>query len=141
MAIDGRHTPALYSRFLSSLLDKHNSRTHRTWSNSPSSDHDSHSPHHESHQAPQSYLYSWPDIHPEVGPDSNEISPSDFYNHDIDMDFSLSHFVRTVTAQDLSPTQAPESQLIQPAWNDWELQNEQVQWPPVQHYPSGMWRP
>jgi transcriptional regulatory protein LEU3 len=143
VALDGRHTPALYSRFLSSLLDKHNSRIHRSLSDSPPHDHNIHPAHHEAHQPPQSYLYSWPDIvHPEVGPENAEIPASDFYNHDeAEMDFSLSHFVRTVTAQDL-PTQNTEGQLVPQVWNDWELRNNQVQWPPVQplHFP-GMWRP
>ncbi|KAF9457171.1 fungal-specific transcription factor domain-containing protein [Collybia nuda] len=144
VALDGRHTPALYSRFLSSLLDKHTGKNQRTFSSTPSSDNDdTNSPHRESHQSPQSYLYSWPDIiHPNSGSHENEMQASCFYNDDsvdVDMDFGLSHFVRTVTEQDLSPTQTPGGQITPQEWNNWGPQTEQVQWPPIQ--PNSNWRP
>lgn len=126
MAIDGRHAPALYARFLSSLLDKHNSRG---WCSSSSAEKYS-SAHREIYQPPQTFVGVWPDIHPELT-GSNQIPASGFYNNDFDMDFSLSHFVRTVTAQEFPITQAPE---IMPRWNeDTMTSDETLAW--------GTWKP
>ncbi|KAJ7219201.1 hypothetical protein GGX14DRAFT_549692 [Mycena pura] len=115
-ALDGRHSPALYSRFLSTLLAKHNVFPARGGDSPPSSDDiDVGTAVDRSDTSPG--LYSWPDV---SGPharrrhtlslsampsDGLSMSPpseggSDVYGAqrvgDLDMDLSLSHFISTV---------------------------------------------
>ncbi|KAG6854333.1 hypothetical protein C0991_008228 [Blastosporella zonata] len=103
VALDGRHTPALYSRFLSSLLAKHNCAPPEVTSGSPSNECPA-------TQIPidgpatSSLTYSWPDIMYDLDAfDQQHGSPSvqeGFYKAgDVDMDLSLSHFVRTVNQE------------------------------------------
>ncbi|KAJ6630715.1 fungal-specific transcription factor domain-containing protein [Mycena sp. CBHHK59/15] len=103
VALDGRHTPALYSRFLSSLLAKYNVFPPRN--DSPSSDDVKFCPQfgtERTHTPP--HTYSWPDIahSVDVSPPGSE-SSDDFliYHHsgDPEMDLSLNHFIRTVTQE------------------------------------------
>jgi len=100
VALDGRHTPALYSRFLSSLLAKNNCLPPQIASGSPSSDTNTHSQYLEDGQTSAS-AYSWPDIMYTNDASSSMQHPpayNGFYQSgDVDMDLSLSHFVRTVT--------------------------------------------
>jgi transcriptional regulatory protein LEU3 len=104
VALDGRHTPALYSRFLSSLLAKHNCIPPRSASESSPNEPKFHAQYSDDRQPTPPHSYSWPDIM-----HIDDVSPSSQYNDDfpthgefyqpdeIDMDLSLSHFVRTVT--------------------------------------------
>ena len=110
VALDGRHTPALYSRFLSSLLAKHRDNYSFAFS-------DSRPPHNEpTLYRPWSYdqqvipqdgdaiLYTWPDVIPAGG--FPAIANEDglvFQTQDVmqqcgvEMDLSLAYFHKTVT--------------------------------------------
>ncbi|KAF9453200.1 hypothetical protein P691DRAFT_801540 [Macrolepiota fuliginosa MF-IS2] len=129
VALDGRHTPALYSRFLSSLMERHNAKTMRlsqksselsTYPGQYGSDRPFTPPH----------LSSWPDTS-----FINTTSPTfvpDFTDGlifqrtgEAEMDFSLNHFVRTVSQDFPSPPfSSPESmnldmQSMIPAPQSW----------------------
>ncbi|KAG6879520.1 hypothetical protein C0992_001853 [Termitomyces sp. T32_za158] len=101
VAIDTRHTPALYCRFLSSLLAKHHSVLPQVSFESPVSDPYSTPYPRDGQTSDTSFTYSWPDI--TYGVDQhdqqhNGISIGGSYQAgEVDMDLSLSHFVRTVT--------------------------------------------
>ncbi|KAG6903225.1 hypothetical protein C0995_002768 [Termitomyces sp. Mi166 len=95
VAIDARHTPALYCRFLSSLLAKHHYVLPQVTSESPISD---------SSVTPfpndgQFLTYSWPDIMYDVNKHDQQHDASSTGGlcqaDEVDMDLSLSHFVRT----------------------------------------------
>ncbi|KNZ74215.1 Protein priB, partial [Termitomyces sp. J132] len=98
VAIDARHTPALYCRFLSSLLAKHHPVSPQTTSESPISD-SSIASFPSDGQFSTSSLTSWPDIMYDVHKHQHDSSPTHeafFQDGEVDMDLSLSHFVRTV---------------------------------------------
>ncbi|KAF9069929.1 fungal-specific transcription factor domain-containing protein [Rhodocollybia butyracea] len=100
VAMDERHTPALYSRFLVNLLRKYHTR--RTRSETPP---DGVRFHPQYGDERGSSPPGWPDIRHAGGPSNAEIQvlsgyePGIIYQEagDPDMDFSLNHFVRTVT--------------------------------------------
>lgn len=104
MALDGRHTPALYSRFLSSLLAKHNYKPPLSGPDPPLNEISFHHQYNDGHQLTPPQVYSWPDIiYAENVDPTNEFNGGsmqrdDYQYGDTDMDFSLSHFVRSVTA-------------------------------------------
>ncbi|KAJ7156049.1 fungal-specific transcription factor domain-containing protein [Mycena crocata] len=124
VALDGRHTPALYSRFLSSLLSKYNVFPLRE--DSPPTD--------DVHFYPQfgidrvstpPHVYSWPDIAQTdtVSPLPSEAS-DDFLIYqragDPDMDLSLSHFIRAVTGEQSNGVGYGEPRIPDvwdPTWN------------------------
>ncbi|KAF4614734.1 hypothetical protein D9613_003000 [Agrocybe pediades] len=132
VALDGRHTPALYSRFLASLMDNHG-----IIYNTPSSPTTSHS-------RDSSYYGITRDVSPQDGfmwPDvqSGNVSSNDHghaFSQDqhggyhmtegqIDMDFSLSHFIRTVSSQQPSPPPSIISAFADqdmPPMDDWQIQ-------------------
>jgi hypothetical protein len=106
VALDGRHTPALYSRFLSSQLARHNVLT--------DSDSDADSAIRTEDIIPQyrqdrrhtpPHLFAWPDTgniqnHP-VEHITNSQSGVVFQQYgEADMDFSVHHFMDTVKTQD-----------------------------------------
>ncbi|KAJ4488126.1 fungal-specific transcription factor domain-containing protein [Lentinula aciculospora] len=98
VALDGRHTPALYSRFLVNLLSKYNTHSNRR-SETPPDDIRFHPQYNE--ERPASSPPGWPDIPSEnVAPQAlSSYQPGIVYQEagDADMDFSLGHFVRTVS--------------------------------------------
>ncbi|KAJ7774748.1 fungal-specific transcription factor domain-containing protein [Mycena metata] len=104
VALDGRHTPALYSRFLSSLLSKYNVFPARNDSPPPDGVEFYRQFGAERSDTPPSYAYSWPDIThndpvsplPSEGSDDFLIYPR---SGDPDMDFSLSHFIQAVNEE------------------------------------------
>jgi len=120
VALDGRHTPALYSRFLSSLLEKHNCMPSRPASEYSPNEPKFHAQYSDDRQPTPPHAYSWPDIM-----HTDDISPSSQYNgdfpthgelyqhEDADMDLSLSHFVRTVTQGfPIPPDPAPFAESV-----------------------------
>lgn len=129
VALDGRHTPALYSRFLSGLLIKyHNVSPHRP--DSPASEDLKFYPQFGSDRSltpPQ--VYSWPDVglaySPSVSPAGSDAS-GDYliYQHagDLDMDLSLSHFINTVTGEKHSQD-AKNDFRDREKWDTWNIDN------------------
>ncbi|KAG6818170.1 hypothetical protein H0H87_000075 [Tephrocybe sp. NHM501043] len=117
VALDSRHTPALYSRFLSSLLAKHNCAPPEIISGSPSTETPaSHFPT-DGDASTSSLAYSWPDIMYEANtldqPHGYSASHGGPYaSSDVDMDFSLSHFVRTVN-QGYPLSESPDLEPVQ----------------------------
>jgi len=104
VALDGRHTPALYSRFLSSLLAKHNCMPPRSTLQSSPNEPRFHAQYSDDRGPTPPHTCSWPDImHTEDASSSSQYNGDfaahgEFYQHDdVDMDLSLSHFVKTVT--------------------------------------------
>ncbi|GLB37436.1 putative GAL4-like Zn(II)2Cys6 (or C6 zinc) binuclear cluster DNA-binding domain [Lyophyllum shimeji] len=106
VALDGRHTPALCSRFLSSLLAKHNSKPPRATVQSSSSPNEPrfYAQYSDDRQPTPPHSYSWPDVmHAEDVSASGRYTEESaaeggFYQYnDADMDLSSSHFVQTVT--------------------------------------------
>ncbi|KAF5391352.1 hypothetical protein D9757_002023 [Collybiopsis confluens] len=100
VALDGRHTPAVYSRFLVNLLEKYDTRSNLRSESSPESERYQSSELHERQESPP----SWPDIRQTGSKDNpgqmlSSYEPGVVYQGvgDADMDFSLGHFVRTVS--------------------------------------------
>ncbi|KAF9005589.1 fungal-specific transcription factor domain-containing protein [Cyathus striatus] len=135
VALDGRHTPALYSRFLSSLLNKHHVRGGRNSSGlenpSCSSSYSADS------QLVASQGMHWPDVGQSAGISHHfdDLSEGMIYQQqgDIDMDFSLTHFVRTVSQElpahiyNVQMTSNTENQ-----WRNWEAPRTDHSWPAFQ---------
>ncbi|KAG6878741.1 hypothetical protein C0993_011556 [Termitomyces sp. T159_Od127] len=100
VAIDTRHTPALYCRFLSSLLAKHHSVASQDPVESPVSDPFA-TPYPRDGQILDASFTYWPDVMYDVdqqGQQHHGPPIGGFYQAgEVDMDLSLSHFVRTVT--------------------------------------------
>lgn len=119
VALDGRHTPALHSRFLTSLLAKCNVRPPRHQSDSPSDEIRIYPQYAENREQTPPNIYSWPDI---LNRDQSPRTPGGdtstriVYQQpgDADMDFSLLHFVRSVT-QDI-----PAQHYLQSSVDGWE---------------------
>lgn len=126
VALDGRHTPALYSRFLSSLLAKHSCRPHSR-SESPPNEPEFYPQYQADCQVTPPHTYSWPDIiHTEdTGSTSQHngdfLTQGEIYQRsDTDMDLSLSHFLKTVTQG--FPPQASGTQIMNcPESLSWEF--------------------
>ncbi|KAJ3505560.1 hypothetical protein NLJ89_g7355 [Agrocybe chaxingu] len=125
VALDGRHTPALYSRFLSSLMARHNLSLDNF---GPSGGDDSNSrPSNtqDRYTTPPDGFY-WPDV-PSI-PDKSSDGSSEFsggfggyqLQGEIEMDFSLSHFIKIVTSQPTPPPPQPPVDLTQ-TWDTWDL--------------------
>ena len=129
VALDGRHTPALYSRFLSTLLRKYTSgsavgrhvlapddefKTYSQYTNGRPSH------------------YSWPDIEVNTQPLENGSDWAKFGDstegNEAGMDLSLSHFVRTVT-QNFPGVTPREDPIVRDTWDGWGLNEGEVQWP------------
>lgn len=120
VALDGRHTPALYSRFLSSLLERHNVRL---TSALPTDTQEV-----EEHQ-PTPPMYSWPDVSPrDVAPLGSDYSEGAIYQQhgEADMDFSLTHFVRTVSQDHTGPPVLAYNtpQENGPGWPVWSVRGD-----------------
>ncbi|KAF8921372.1 hypothetical protein CPB85DRAFT_1372495 [Mucidula mucida] len=113
VALDGRHTPALYSRFLANLM-----ATHKVASLVPEGEISPIDPE-MFNSSPVGASYSWPDVRYSDSPPG--VDQTTHSSHDMDMDFSLNHFVRTVS-QDMpvSPsfgtTPFATSQWSEPVW-------------------------
>lgn len=115
IALDGRHTPALYSRFLSSLLAKYNVFPPQDDS-APTDDVKIYRQFELDRAETPPNVYSWPDIahsdnvspHPSDGSD-------DFLLYQRsgvpDMDLSLNNFIRAVNEGQ------PSLDIWDPAWN------------------------
>ncbi|KAJ7740684.1 fungal-specific transcription factor domain-containing protein [Mycena maculata] len=124
VALDGRHTPALYSRFLSSLLAKYNVFPVRD--DSPPTDDVKFYPQFASSSdrtTTPPHVYSWPDVvapHGDISPLPSEGS-DDFMIYersgDPDIDLSLSHFIRTVGEQSSGNDYEQRIPGWDPVWN------------------------
>ncbi|KAK7043609.1 hypothetical protein VNI00_008220 [Paramarasmius palmivorus] len=121
VALDGRHTPALYSRFLSSLLAKYNIPPRERCF--PTVDGTSIYPQYSAQRGstpPNTYL--WPEVYhngtSQGIPNVSSSGPSEYtvyqQSGDADMDLSPNHFIKTVT-QNASPS----SFLNQSASQSW----------------------
>ncbi|KAJ3786797.1 fungal-specific transcription factor domain-containing protein [Lentinula aff. detonsa] len=132
VALDGRHTPALYSRFLINLLSKYNARPKRRSETPP----DSIRFHPQFNEERRPSPPGWPDI--QQIPSSSEhgtahtlsgYEPGLIYQEagDADMDFSLGHFVRTVS--ELPSNQYQYNNVDSTLWNDqWNVWPSQLKW-------------
>ncbi|KAG7092320.1 hypothetical protein E1B28_008681 [Marasmius oreades] len=108
VALDGRHTPALYSRFLSSLLAKYNimSCPEARPLQGDGAIYPQHVLQQRASLTPPN-VYSWPDI---INTDTTTFHhaplPGTVYQQrgEADMDFSLTHFMRTVGVSNSSPS-------------------------------------
>ncbi|THU99310.1 hypothetical protein K435DRAFT_751881 [Dendrothele bispora CBS 962.96] len=118
VVLDGRHTPALYSRFLNSLLTKYNIMERASClSNS--------SPHRSQGYSSAPHTY-WPDTAQTDSPPDREYpaqyEPDFVYQQSSNMDFSINHFVRTVSGQGIpQPTNYGheyQGNNFQ-SWDDW----------------------
>jgi len=127
VALDGRHTPALYSRFLSSLLSKYRQRAEPSYSNSRSSSPraEIYPQHKDERFSTPPDVFSWPDTghvhgYPRVSPGfMTEViiqQPGE-----LEMDFSLSHFIRTVKDR-MSPIYDEDK------WGEWNERGGPRQW-------------
>ena len=109
VALDERHTPALYSRFLSSLLAKH---TLGRYCPDKTSQHNLNDQckNINGHSSAFPAQYSWPDVPLVTMGEQFQIESkldrdqATSINGEFDMDLSFSHFVRTIS-QDLPRTQ------------------------------------
>lgn len=100
VVLDGRHAPALYSKFLSTLLDKHYTPAiHQEVTSS-----EIYSQYQENREATPPHVFSWPDVPAVSEPAPLPVHMTDAVAEtllhvvrqqvgDADMDFSLSHFV------------------------------------------------
>lgn len=134
ICIDGKHAPALYSRFLSTLLRQHcpkplldactSSNAFSGGSPSGSDGYD---------RGGSDYGSSWPDVSGASGGHSSggsDLSSGMVYHQHGDpaMDFSLNHFVKTVTNQNFSArAMVPDVQFMGPiqapqmdGWRGWQ---------------------
>ena len=136
VALDGRHTPALYARFLSSLLAQYTSRNPISESGMPNGSDEVTS----QSQLTPSPLCSWPDVpHTDIcrgaqqsGNESDSTALQARYAiNEADIDLSLPHFVRTVTQSFPGPiagTQVGEPPSLD-KWEGWGLGGSQPQTP------------
>ncbi|KAG7452580.1 uncharacterized protein BT62DRAFT_977217 [Guyanagaster necrorhizus] len=124
VALDGRHTPALYSRFLANLMAR-NVPHLRTQPYAESGDHnlDSSSFGGDLHVPPPNE-FSWPDIRYSESPPGANVEPVDSIprrTREADMDFSLDNFVRAVS-QDV-PTTTYDTDAFTSSWGgSWATQ-------------------
>ena len=146
VALDGRHTPALYSRFLSSLLAKYTSghplsESHLSYGEDAVKIRSQYT---DGPLLATSALYSWPDVphadvctqRAETREDSEEFK-ADYQLNEADMDLSLPHFVRTVT-QNFPGTQVEEP-TIPDVWGGWDLESYQAHAPPMSQLEFSHW--
>ncbi|PPQ88004.1 hypothetical protein CVT25_001083 [Psilocybe cyanescens] len=129
VALDGRHTPALYARFLSSLMSKHglvnsNAQSPRNkQSRSSSSSFNS-----EHRQISPSDGFYWPDIPQSENSSGSQTPdvPGGFgyqtrLQESMNMDFSLSHFIKIVTSQQpVSPPPSEDVNFCEPWQQLWK---------------------
>jgi hypothetical protein len=126
VALDGRHTPALYSRFLSSQLARHNVPTDSDSDADSSLRTEAIIPQYRQHrrQTPP-HLYAWPDTgniqqHHPVAHVTNSQSGVVFQQYgEADMDFSVQHFMNTVKTQDVSAKNVVDLRPEE-IFTDWE---------------------
>ncbi|KAJ3573975.1 hypothetical protein NP233_g2078 [Leucocoprinus birnbaumii] len=136
VALDGRHTPATYSKFLASLMERHNVQAIHIASGSSASSFP------QTRSLTPPHVSSWPDtslVHPSTSSMAPDLVDGFIYQQhgEADMDFSLNHFVRTVTQNFPSPPlSSPESVNMdihsiiptQPAWPLMSSQTVQQPW-------------
>jgi transcriptional regulatory protein LEU3 len=128
VALDGRHTPALYSRFLSSLLSKYNVLPPRDPDSPPTREAKFYPQYGTDRADTPPHGYFWPDI-----AYGNNVSPlpsegsDDFLIYqraeDPDMDLSLTHFIRTVNGE---PFNGDDYRRIPDVYPTWEMQASYV---------------
>ncbi|KAG6825062.1 hypothetical protein H0H92_004973 [Tricholoma furcatifolium] len=126
VALDERHTPALYSRFLSSLLAKHNYVPPQvTCSPSMGDSMAVQFPMNTGNDSILPLTYSWPDIiHDADAQQGSSAMHGGLYQQafDVDMDLSLSHFVRTVTqVEPMPPDQPPYIDIPSTTQVRWDI--------------------
>ncbi|KDR81549.1 hypothetical protein GALMADRAFT_134980 [Galerina marginata CBS 339.88] len=144
VALDGRHTPALYSRFLSSLMIKHNltlsdpdllRKDHSRSSSFQTGD----------RQVTPPEGFYWPDVPGANNPGHGhapQFSKGFGYElqPEVNMDFSLSHFIKSVTQQTPPPDETELPYESRPMWKANEI--ESIQSAPWSQRPitaSGGW--
>lgn len=91
VALDGRHTPALYSRFLSSLLERHHATPNEVVSQFLNPDPGFLTPSHDYSEFTLPNVHCWPDVGRALQAPENWALPIDH------MDFSLTHFISAVS--------------------------------------------
>lgn len=115
VALDGRHTPALYSRFLSSLLERHHATPNKYASQYLSTDPGFLTSSHDYREFTQPNVHCWPDVGQAPG---NWALPEMSIDH---MDFSLTHFISAVS-QD--PGKTCDVQIVDSMemWRTWDIE-------------------
>ncbi|EPQ58370.1 hypothetical protein GLOTRDRAFT_35883 [Gloeophyllum trabeum ATCC 11539] len=107
VALDGRHTPMLYSRFLSSLLAKYDHsraarNTHYAASSYSPTTGEIQPQYHQERDPTPPHMFYWPDTSQVSGMDQSaqEFPSGTVYQQsgEADMDFSMNHFLQTVVA-------------------------------------------
>lgn len=139
VALDGRHTPALYSRFLSSLMLKHAlmmsdlETSEGSGLSAPPAFLDDHR-----HTTPPEG-YSWPDVDRRADEQSESNSPHYLDNTELDMDYSLAHFIRTVSSQNQPHHDMPYQDMTQ--WEStWKSEPQPPHlWSQVHTIPQDTW--
>ncbi|KJA20235.1 hypothetical protein HYPSUDRAFT_68639 [Hypholoma sublateritium FD-334 SS-4] len=139
VALDGRHTPAVHSKFLSTLMLKRGLTMNNMWTlsreQSPHSD-----PGHRQLTPPDEF--SWPDVQ---GPSTPSQNPSlrlgsscgAQFQSDRLMDYSLSHFIKTVISY--APTPSDMDVATNMTWDSWKSEEEPtIMWSPPTA-PQGIW--
>lgn len=134
VALDGRHTPALYSRFLSSLLAKYTSRNVPGAIDAPDDGVTTYSGYTDGRPVAPVPPYSWPDVDidgqmAENGGDWAGLEDSTAQGSGANMDLSLSHFVKTVT-QNFPGRAQREDPPVADTWDSWDFGEGQVPWAP-----------
>ncbi|TFK76511.1 hypothetical protein BDN72DRAFT_831085 [Pluteus cervinus] len=118
VAVDDRHMPALYSRFLSSLLKRYTDDEDRiedsedTYDNLPDSN------------TPQFPAASWPDV---FNPGYTSLAESSYLSGQegtADMDFSLAHFLKTVSENPTPIVNTTTPAIYDPSGMQWGSQAE-----------------
>jgi transcriptional regulatory protein LEU3 len=139
VALDGRHTPALYSRFLASLMFKHSLTMSDMLSSSPPLS----SPcEPESRQSTPPEGFYWPDIRqPNLRSENNTPRLANDcalpYQGGLSMDFSLSHFVKIV----IEHTPPTDMEVSTVTWETWKSEEEPapIMWSDSQTTEQGIW--
>lgn len=139
VALDGRHTPAVHSNFLSTLMLKRGLTMNNMWTLSREQ-----SPHSEPghRQLTPPDEFSWPDVQ---GPSTHSQNASlrlasgcgAQFQSDRLMDYSLSHFIKTVISY--APTPSDMDVATNMTWDSWKSEEEPtIMWSPPTA-PQGIW--
>lgn len=148
VSLDEKHTPALYSRFLSTLLRQHcPASLLEACGTPPISEGETPEGSEERDDVSTTYYPSWPDVSglpvagPSRMPDAGSMAGMVYQQHgDPHMDFSLNHFVRTIRGQAPRSGGGTVRYATSDAWRSWPEEQLFAQ-PDLHSMPlTGIWR-